>query len=106
MHIMFQKYLLQRISICADDVKRCRSIIKKLQMLTFNKSCVLTRVAKSDWWASLNVVSVNNVVFSALTALAKASGPSLTNISRKFPFGGSAVNTKKSYTCAPKRACH
>ena len=65
-------------------------ILLKLQcdVLTLSKSCVLTRVARRDWWASLKVVSVKRVLcFLLRTAFAKASGPSASRTDRR-PSGG------------------
>lgn len=54
----------------------------------FFRSWVRTLVARSDWWASLKVVSISSRPWWARTALANPSGPSLSNTSRK-PTGGS-----------------
>lgn len=54
----------------------------------FFRSWVRTLVARSDWWASLNVVSISSRPWWARTALAKPSGPSRRSTSRK-PTGGS-----------------
>lgn len=52
------------------------------------RSWVRTRVARRDWWASLNVVSISSRPWWARTAFAKPSGPSLSSTSLK-PTGGS-----------------
>ncbi len=54
----------------------------------FFRSWVRTLVARSDWWASLKVVSISNSPWWARTALANPSGPSRSSTSRK-PTGGS-----------------
>lgn len=56
----------------------------------FSRSWVRTRVANSDWWASRNVVSISKSSLRPRTALANASGPSFTRMSRS-PFGGSVT---------------
>lgn len=54
----------------------------------FFRSWVRTLVARSDWWASLKVVSISSRPWWARTALANPSGPSRRSTSRK-PTGGS-----------------
>lgn len=51
------------------------------------RSWVRTRVASSDWWASLKVVSINSSPGWPRTARAKPSGPSRSRMSLK-PAGG------------------
>lgn len=60
----------------------------------FLRSCVLTRVASRDWWASLKVVSISRRPWCCLIARAKPSGPSLNKTSRK-PVGGSPGQKKE-----------
>lgn len=51
------------------------------------RSWVRTRVASSDWWASLKVVSISSSPSWLRTARAKPSGPSRSRMSLK-PVGG------------------
>ena len=53
----------------------------------FSKSCVRTRVASSDWWASRKVVSVRRTPFRELIAFTSPLGPSRCRRSRS-PGGG------------------
>lgn len=61
----------------------------------FLRSCVLTRVANRDWWASLKVVSISRRPWCCRIARAKPSGPSFNRTSRK-PMGGSPGRKKKN----------
>lgn len=61
-----------------------------------------TLVARRDWWASLNVVSINSNPLCWRTAFAKAAGPSFFKISLK-PFGGSGPEGKKK---EKMKRCH
>lgn len=56
----------------------------------FSRSWVRIRVAKSDWWASRNVVSITIRLLFFLTAFANPSGPSEIKMSLS-PLGGCAT---------------